>query len=260
VENTFYEADDLKREDPARAIELFEKVVALEAESHGDAKWTFSSLKNLVVLNCQMEQYQKMIVNYQNMLLFISSVTKNECTNAINDILDKISKANDIHVLSKMYEITLEALKTAKNESMWFNTNIKLAKLYLESNKRVEIERLITVLKKSCQLSDGSDDESKGMYLLEIYCIEIQLCSMLNDAVRLRLIYPKINKYTERATVADPRVMGVIREELGKMFMRENNWDAAYNELNEAFRKFQGILCPHRYADRHCGLLHVYTV
>lgn len=140
-----------------------------------------------------------------------------------------------------MYEITLEALKNAKNESMWFNTNLKLAKLYIESKRTQDIERLITVLKKSCQLPDGSDDESKGMYLLEIYCIEVQMCAIASDMNRLRQIYPKINKYTEKAAVSDPRIMGIIREELGKMFMREGDWDAGYNELNEAFRKYQEV-------------------
>lgn len=192
------------------------------------------------------------------MLTYISTVTRNECTNAINDILDKIGKANDIQVLSKMYEITLEALKSAKNESMWFQTNLKLSKLYLESHRIADIERLLKVLKTSCQTPDGKDDDTKVTYLLEIYCIEVQLCSILTDSSRLRKIYPKISKYTEKAAVSDPRIMGIIREELGKMFMRkcppfphfpighlmltgENNFSAAYDELNEAFRKYQEI-------------------
>ena len=231
----------MKKESALKAIQLFEKVVQMETDMGADHKWTFKALQNLVVLNCQLEKYQEMISSYEKMLTFIATVTRNECTNAINDILDSIGKANDVDVLSKMYEITLEALKSAKNESMWFQTNLKLAKLYLESKKLNELERLISVLKKSCQLPDGSDDDTKGMYLLEIYCMEIQMCAMLSDNERLRLIYPKINRYTEKAAVSDPRIMGVIREELGKMFMREANWDAAYNELNEAFRRYQEV-------------------
>jgi COP9 signalosome complex subunit 2 len=228
--------------DPRKAMELFQKVITMEKSlQSNDIKWTFKALQHLVILNCQLETYTSMIECYQNMLTYLSTVTRNECTNAINEILDKTGKANDIEVLSKMYEITLEALKSAKNESMWFSTNLKLAKLYLESRKIADVERLLTVHKKSCQLPDGQDDDSKGTYLLEVYCIEIQMCAMLSDSGRLRDIYPKINKYTEKAAVSDPRVMGVIREELGKMFMRENNWSAAYNELNEAFRKYQEV-------------------
>ena len=248
VENAFYEGDDEKKDNPHRALELFTKVVQLEAEmENSEKKWTFKALQNLVVLGCVLEKYSFMIESYERMLTFITTVTRNECTNAINDILDKIGKANDINVLSKMYEITLEALKLAKNEGMWFNTNLKLAKLYLESRRLGDIERLISILKRSCQLPNSNssssfeEDETKGTYLLEIYSLEVQLCSISSDFSRLKLIYPKISRVIEKAAVSDPRIMGVIREELGKMFMREGNWDAAYNELNEAFRRYQEV-------------------
>lgn len=136
-----------------------------------------------------------------------------------------------------MYEITLEALKSANNERLWFNTNQKLAKLYLDSKKIAEVENIVKVLKKSCQNSNGTDDPAKGTYLLEVYCLEIQLCSATQNAARMRQIYPKTLNLN--ATVSDPRIMGIIREEGGKMRMSEGNWDAAYNEFFEAFKAYQ---------------------
>lgn len=167
----------------------------------------------------------------------MSAVTRNECTDAINAILDTLTSATDVRVLSEMYEITLIALKSANNERLWFNTNQKLAKLYLDSGKISEVERLVNVLKQSCQLVDGRDDPSKGTYLLEVYCLEIQLCSLTRNSARMRVIYPKTLNFN--AAVADPRIMGVIREEGGKMHMSEGNWEDAYNELYEAFRNYQ---------------------
>lgn len=140
-------------------------------------------------------------------------------------------------VLSEMYEITLIALKSANNERLWFNTNLKLAKLYMESCKMPEVERLVAALKNTCQTPEGDDDISKGNYLLEVYCLEIQLCSMTQDIERMRRIYPRTLNLN--AAVADPRIMGIIREEGGKMQMREGNWEEAYNELNKAFRSYQ---------------------
>ncbi len=170
------------------------------------------------------------------MLKYIASVTRNECTEAINSILDTIATATDTIVLSEMYEITLIALKTANNERLWLNTNLKLAKLYLEGNKVSDVERLLCVLKKACQLPDGSDDVSKGTTLLEIYCLEIQLCSLTQDMSRMQSIYPKT---VNNSAVSDPRIMGIIREEGGKMQMAESNWMEAYNEFYEAFRNYQ---------------------
>ena len=181
--------------------------------------------------------YDKMIDRYTGMLIYISSVTRNECTDAINAILDSLTSATDIQVLSKMYEITLIALKSANNERLWFNTNLKLAKLYLEDKKFTEVERLINSLKKTCQTADGKDDIGKGTYLLEVYCLEIQLCSMTLNSNRMKQIYPKTVNLN--AAVADPRIMGIIREEGGKMQMAEGNWEEAYNELYEAFRNYQ---------------------
>ena len=197
----------------------------------------FKALQNLVIMYYSEKIYDKMIDRYRGMLIYISSVTRNECTDAINAILDSLTTSVDSKVLSEMYEITLLALKTSNNERLWFNTNLKLAKLYLEDRKFNEVERLILSLKKTCQTADGKDDVSKGTYLLEVYCLEIQLCAVTHNSARMKEIYPKTVNLN--AAVADPRIMGVIREEGGKMQMAEGNWEEAYNELYEAFRNYQ---------------------
>mmetsp|Transcript_18201 Transcript_18201/g.18258 ORF Transcript_18201/g.18258 Transcript_18201/m.18258 type:complete len:453 (+) Transcript_18201:134-1492(+) len=237
IENAFYEGDDYKSENPKKAIELFEKVVDLETARGSEVKWRFKALQNLVIIHFGLNQHKKSVDRYNDMLLYMSSVTRNECTDAINMILDTIGASTNVEVLSKMYEITLQALKNSNNERLWFNTNQKLAKLYLDANKLSEVERLLGVLKQSCQNPDGSDDLSKGTYLLEIYCLEIQLCSVTRNAARMRQIYP--HTLNLNAAVADPRIMGIIREEGGKMHMTEGNWLEAYNELYEAFRAHQ---------------------
>lgn len=89
-----------------------------------------------------------------------------------------------------MYEITLIALKSSNNERLWFNTNLKLTKLYLEDKKLNEVERLISSLKKTCQTADGKDDLSKGSYLLEVYCLEIQLSAVTHNTARMKEVTP----------------------------------------------------------------------
>lgn len=181
--------------------------------------------------------YDNMVERYRSMLQYITAVTRNECTEAINTILDAIASVTNVYVLSQMYEITLLALKLANNERLWFNTNIKLAKLYMEDHKYAEVERIILDLKRTCQTPAGYDDPEKGSYLLEVYCLEIQLCSALEDGERMRAIYPRTLNLN--AAVSDPRIMGIIREEGGKMQMVEGNWMGAYNEFYEAFRNYQ---------------------
>ena len=197
----------------------------------------FKALQHLVILNYKLRRFTETTACYRNMLDFMSTVTRNECTDAINAILDAITNSTDVQVLSTMYEITLEALKSANNERLWFNTNLKLAKLYLDARRIHELEAIIDMLKRSCQLSTGVDDPAKGSYLLEVYCLEIQLCSATQNVGRMRVIYPKTINLN--ATASDPRIMGVIREEGGKMRMTEGNWNGAYNEFFEAFKSYQ---------------------
>lgn len=60
---------------------------------------------------------------------------------------------------------------------------------------------------------------------------------MTKNTARMKYIYPKTLNL--KATVVDPRVMGVIREEGGKMYMGEEKWSEAYEEFYEGFRGYQ---------------------
>ena len=83
----------------------------------------------------------------------------------------------------------------------------------------------------------GTDDSSKGTSLLEAYALEISLCAATRDARRMKRIYPRTLNLN--AAVADPRIMGVIREEGGRMHMRDANFAEAYNEFYAGFRAYQ---------------------
>lgn len=227
----------MKNENKEKAVEMFELVVEMETARGNEIKWRFKALQELVVLYFKLGKYNFMIERFKKMLSYISMVTRNECTDAINVVLDAIASVNDAQTLSEMYELTLQCLRSANNERLWFNTNLKLAKVYLESKRYNDVDRIVSDLKKSCQLPDGSDDTTKGTSLLEVYCLEIQLCTVTRQTSRMKSIYPRTLHLN--AAVADPRIMGVIREEGGKMHMSESNWDEAYNELYEAFRNYQ---------------------
>ena len=114
----------------------------------------------------------------------------------------------------EFYETTLKALQEAKNDRLWFKTNLKLGKLWFD---REEYPRLLKILKeyaprerapmpcdgahqaphsaqppfalcpvchrlhKSCEGPDGTDDPKKGTQLLEVYALEIQMCGPCRD-------------------------------------------------------------------------------
>ena len=197
----------------------------------------FKALQNLVKIHFALKNSDLMIERYRAMLGDMPLVSRNEINDAISSILEMLSAGTEeaSQTLIDMFEISLEAAKN--NDRLWFSINKRLANLYLDLDRIQDVEALISQLKATCRLPSGEDDPSKGGNLLEVYCLEIQLCTLTQNTTRMRQIYPRTVHLN--AAVADPRVMGIIREEGGKMHMSEGSWDEAYNELYEAFRNFQ---------------------
>lgn len=74
-----------------------------------------------------------------------------------------------------MYEITLERLKDANNERLWFTMNVKLGKLYLDIGEFSQLRRLLDALYEYCQTPEGRNDQSKVTALLDVYSLDIQV-------------------------------------------------------------------------------------
>lgn len=57
-----------------------------------------------------------------------------------------------MELLQNFYETTLEALKDAKNDRLWFKTNTKLGKLYFDRNDFGKLQKILKQLHQSCQV------------------------------------------------------------------------------------------------------------
>lgn len=237
IENTFYEAEDNKQGSPEQALEQFQRVVALETSRGSEVVWRFKALQNVVILSARIGKFDEMAVRFRDLLGYMDQVTRNDASEAINTVLDSVSSASDLSKLETIYELTLDALKATANQRLWFSTSVKLAKLYLEMGDVQKLQRLVRTLHKTCQKPDGTDDVSKGSHLLEVYALEIQMCTLTKNSLRMKEIYPKTINLT--SAIADPRNIAVIRESGGKMYMSEKKWEAAYNEFFEAFKNYQ---------------------
>ena len=67
----------------------FELVCQLSEDSDTN-KWKFKGLQNLVVLCYSLNDYSELVTKYREMMSYISNVTRNECTDAINNVLDVV--------------------------------------------------------------------------------------------------------------------------------------------------------------------------
>lgn len=119
-----------------------------------------------------------------------SAVTRNYSEKSINNMLDFISSSSDpedMPYMEKFYDMTLTAFTGTNNERLWLKTNIKLAKLWLDRKEYGRLAKNVRSLYKACQKPDGSDDQSKGTYLLEVYAIEIQMYSEMGNNKKLKV-------------------------------------------------------------------------
>ncbi|KAM7228640.1 hypothetical protein CapIbe_019928 [Capra ibex] len=134
-ENQYYNSKALKEDDPKAALSSFQKILELEGEK---GEWGFKALKQMI--NFKLTNFPEMMNRYKQLLTYIqSAVTRNYSEKSINSILDYISTSKQnsgflcqMNLLQEFYETTLEALKDAKNDRLWFKTDTKLGKLYLE--------------------------------------------------------------------------------------------------------------------------------
>lgn len=57
-----------------------------------------------------------------------------------------------MELLQDFYETTLDALKDAKNDRLWFKTNSKLGKLYFDRGDYNKLAKILKQLHQSCQV------------------------------------------------------------------------------------------------------------
>merc|ERR1712013_623862 len=235
LENQYYNSKSLKENNPKGALESFQRVLDLENGEKGE--WGFKALKQMVKINYKLQQYDKMMKRYTELLTYIkSAVTRNHSEKSINSILDFISTSKQMALLQEFYETTLDALRDAKNDRLWFKTNCKLGKLYYDCEDFNKLGRIIKELRRSCQTEDGDDDLKKGTQLLEIYALEIQMYTAQKNNKKLKALYEQ--SLHIKSAIPHPLIMGVIRECGGKMHLREEEYDNAATDFFEAFKNY----------------------
>lgn len=245
LENQYYNAKSRKDDNPTIAIEEFKKVLDIEAESGAKGDWGFRALKQMIKLKFRLGRYDDMMEDYRILLTYIkSAVTRNNSEKSINSILDYVSTSKQMDLLQNFYNTTLNALKDAKNDRLWFKTNSKLGKLFLEQGDFVQLQRIIRELQESCQTAAGEEDLKKGTQLLEIYALEIQMYTAQKNNKKLKALYEQ--SLHIKSAIPHPLIMGIIRECGGKMHLRMENYQRAHLDFFEAFKNYDESGSPRR--------------
>ncbi|KIP11710.1 hypothetical protein PHLGIDRAFT_27735 [Phlebiopsis gigantea 11061_1 CR5-6] len=246
IENMYYTAKSKKEDNPEQALKEFRAIVDKEEEK-GD--WGFKALKQSTkLLFLQLRRPQEALKSYTELLTYTkSAVTRNYSEKTINGILDYVGGGKggpvDVETLEKFYEATKKALLESKNDRLSAKTNLKLAKLWLDRKEYSRMRRLLRELHTATN-ADGEDQAQKGTQLLEIYALEIQMYNEIKDHKKLKEIYNAANAV--RSAIPHPRILGVIKECGGKMWMGERNWTRATEDFFDSFKNYDEAGSPQR--------------
>jgi len=63
------------------------------------------------------------------------------------------------------------------------------------------------------------------------------MCSYTKNNTRMKSVYLETLKLN--AVINDPRVVAIIKETGGKIYMSEKKWDRALDEMIESFKNYQ---------------------
>jgi len=147
IENQYYNSKGLiEGDDPKEALKGFQEVVSMEAEK---GEWGFKALKQIVKLLYKMEDYDNMLKSYREMLEYIkSAVTRNQSEKKINSLLDFMAHSTNMKLLQNFYGTTLESLAEARNERLWFKTQLKLCGLWFQLKEYGRASKILKELHK----------------------------------------------------------------------------------------------------------------
>ena len=76
----------------------------------------FKALKQMIKALIKIGKYDAFTKRYKQLLEYMNIVSRNDSEKAINKILGLVSNLSDRKLLDNIYTVTLEALKTNKNE------------------------------------------------------------------------------------------------------------------------------------------------
>lgn len=247
IENMYYTAKSKKEDDPEQALKEFKSIVDKEEEK-GD--WGFKALKQSTkLLFLVLKRPNEALERYRLLLTYTkSAVTRNYSEKSINGILDYVGGGKggpiEVDILEKFYHATKNALVEAKNERLSAKTNLKLAKLWLDRKEYTRLSRLLRDLANATAANESDDQSQKGTQLLEIYALEIQMYNETRNFKKLKEIYNAAASV--RSAIPHPRIMGVIKECGGKMWMGERQWNKASEDFFESFRNYDEAGSPQR--------------
>lgn len=191
-------------------------------------------MKQIIKLSFNQKQNDRVLKYFEKLLTYLPNVSYNYGEDSLNRILEYIGNSKDTKLLTKVFDLAVTALESSKNERLLLKSKLRRASLLVENNDFEKAEISLIELHKICE--DDILNPSKGTYLLEVFATEIDLYTRTNNFKKLKNLYDK--SLTVDSAIPHPKIMAIIRECGGKIYMREKNYNKAFEEFFESFKNY----------------------
>jgi len=187
---------------------------------------------------------ENVVAQYNQFLAFIPSVTRNEGSGAVEQLLNYAGGFQCPANLSQaIYQATRATLRQQKDAArLLYAVNMKLCHGYITRREFNAALDILDEVHSGCKLPNGDDDqEVKGSELLDIYAQHIRI-AQLTDGRISRLSRDDLYERTKDLTlkgVNNPNSLAVIKESWGMMFGHDGLWGRAKAEFYGAFLNYQ---------------------
>eukprot|EP00471_Norrisiella_sphaerica_P007696 CAMPEP_0184493414 /NCGR_PEP_ID=MMETSP0113_2-20130426/25934_1 /TAXON_ID=91329 /ORGANISM="Norrisiella sphaerica, Strain BC52" /LENGTH=607 /DNA_ID=CAMNT_0026878659 /DNA_START=115 /DNA_END=1938 /DNA_ORIENTATION=- len=255
----FYSADDLKKEDQAKALDLYRQCVSAyeewkdksesgQTDEEVDDDTVALALKALVAqvgILLDTGEEKEALETYDHVFNFAKnpSISESDFRTAILGVLNsavELRQKQSLHSTVSIFSKTLAKLSSLGNQTLWDETSFKLCALYSSEGDLKNAEKVLETVHRKCQVN-GEDDLTKPDQLCEIYArmAQIRIDSRSEDDGFLQNIYNKT--HVLKSNVMDPKNDSILKECWGKKFGNEGHWEKAYAYFFKAFKNYQTI-------------------
>ena len=251
-ETLYYNGKASIEEDEKDALKYFEDCLAYDVDYGEKTPWGFKSLKKLVLLYHKRGETDKQKKKFEQLTAYmgktVGDISTNDMEKALNKLLDIVcvNPEKDLSTILFLHETAMDVLKKSGKDKFWFRVGLREAKILLDCDEYTKLAKLLEQLHDSCKTPEGQDDVAKkGSLLIDVYALEIQMYTAVNDIKKLKGLY-ELSLEVTKSAVPTPRILGIIRECGGKMHMRERIWESASTDFFEAFKNYDEAGSPRR--------------
>lgn len=194
-------------------------------------------MKQIIKIYTKNQDYDEALKYLHELMKLLPKVNKNYGEESTNKIINNYSTINNKEFINNLYEIVLNSLIDGEvnSDKLWIKINLNKLQLNLTNKEYESAYKLIQIL--NVKLDDSSEVIRKS-YTLELISLEIEyeFHKAAPKISKLNKLYKK--SLTVTTAVTHPKIIGIIKECIGKIQFYRGNYEQARLEFYECFKNY----------------------